>query len=456
MNAKRSRTELCGKITPATYKEFYESQIPEIKEACRIGETNSLLQYQPEGAVDIKQGFYTKILLADSSFFTIFSYPLIKGNPAEAFTDPNVAIISESTAKKLFGNEDPMNKTINFTGTHKLTVKGIMKDFPIYSSLKYDVVIPFDFYRIWWDLPDFDENWYRWMFESFFLIHENTNPTEVKAKMDSVLFDKYMAQYDLERDSLKSQQVLRPYKDIYLTELGDRHTHGKKSHILIFSIIALFVLIIACINYVNISTAVAINRFKTLGIKKINGARRRDLIQLILSEGILISFLSTVIAVLLVEFCLSYFTELIDMEIQIPYSAGLLISVFIGVPVLLGLIAGLYPAFYITNFNVLNVVKGEMTKGSKAVSFRKILTIIQFSISVFLIIGTLTVKKQLNYITKFEPGKVYSFRAESIDSGGNVSTSKIYTILAPRQSESVFQVIMKNVEDVFGWVGAIR
>ena len=112
-----------GGITPATYKEFYESQIPEIKEACRIGETNSLLQYQPEGAVDIKQGFYTKILLADSSFFTIFSYPLIKGNPAEAFADPNVAIISESTAKKLFGNEDPMNKTINFTNTTTLSAE---------------------------------------------------------------------------------------------------------------------------------------------------------------------------------------------------------------------------------------------------------------------------------------------------------------------------------------------
>ena len=91
--------------------------------------------YQPDGDMDIKQGFYTKILLADSSFFTIFSYPLIKGNPSEAFADPNVAIISESTAKKLFGNEDPMNKTINFTGTHKLTVKGIIRDFPIYYEL---------------------------------------------------------------------------------------------------------------------------------------------------------------------------------------------------------------------------------------------------------------------------------------------------------------------------------
>lgn len=425
------RAENCfSGITPATYMEFYKSQIPEIKNACRFGRTDKLLHYQPDNESDIRQGIYTKMMLADSSFFTIFNYPLLSGKPSDAFKDPNVIILDETLSAKLFGDENPLNKVVTIDGVHQLTVVGIMKDFPENSSLDFDVVVPFDFYKVWFEDPETLDDWYRWMYETYFLFCENTDPIVVKAKMDSLLGERNIVEYNISRDELDVNQNLRPYKDIYLSEIGDRHKHGKKSHIIIFSIIAVFVLLIACINYINISTAIASNRFKTLAVKRINGATRRNLIQLILSEGILIAFLSVIFSVLMVEFSLPYFKELIGLEIQIPYSMSLLVFIFLCVPVILGVIAGIYPSYYITNFNLTRVLKGELIKGKSGNSFRKILTILQFSISVFLIIGTLTVKKQLSFITKFDPGYemnqvVYSNLNPAIKKHFNVLKSKM-------------------------------
>jgi ABC-type antimicrobial peptide transport system permease subunit len=391
-------------ITPATYLDFYRSQIPEIKDGCRFGKTNSLLHYQSQNKTGSQQGIYSDIMLTDSSFFNIFSYPLLSGNPSETFIDPNVIILTKTLSEKLFGDEDPYGKTVRFNGNHQLKVVGIMSDFNGNSSLTCEAVVPFDFYKVWFQEPNTLDRWNRWMYETHFLFHDNVDPLIVKAKMDSLLGERYVTEYDVSRDDLQVDQTLRPYKEIYLSDIGDRHKHGNKKHILIFSIIAVFVLIIACINYINISTAVAANRFKTLGVKRINGATRGNLIKSILFEGVLIAFLSVVISVVLVEFILPYFKELTDLDIQIPYSLPLMAFVFIGVPIVLGIISSIYPAYYITNFDLIDVLQGKFVKGKSGSLFRKVLIILQFSISVFLIIGTITVKKQLSFITDFDPG----------------------------------------------------
>jgi len=404
-NIYRAENNFYG-ITPATYLDFYGSQIPEIESGCRIGISEGLLSYQPNGVKEIRQGIYVEAILTDFNFFNVFSYQLLTSVTADDYKNPNSVILNESISKKLFGEENPINKTVKFDGENELTVIGVMKDFSGNSSLSCDVIMPFDFYSVWRDDPNYHDNWYRWAYETYFLLNKSVSSNDVKAKMDSILVERYVKEFNAPREDAVNgvNQILRPYKEIYLSEISDNHSHGKKSHILIFSIIAAFVLLIACINYVNISTAIASNRFKTLAIKRVGGATRQNLIRLILSEGILTAFLSVVLSVLFIEFSLPYFKELTGLDIQIPYSISLVLFIILGVPVILGTLAAIYPSYYITNFDLVSVLKGELISGKSGSAFRKVLTIIQFSISVFLIIGTLSVKKQLSFISSNDPG----------------------------------------------------
>lgn len=393
-------------ITPAVYMDFYKSQIPEIESGCRLGQTKKLVHYQPKDQNEVTQGIYADILLVDSSFFSIFSYPLLSGNSLESFKNTNVIVLSESLSKKMFGDKNPINEIITFDGVHEMKVVGIMSDFTANSSLACEAIVPFEFYNIWFNDPEFTNFWDRWMYETFFLLHKDADPINIQAKMDSILVNYYVAKYNVPKDDASEwiKHKLRPYKDIYLTELGDKHSHGEKSHIFIFTIIALFVLLIACVNYINISTASAANRFKTLAVKRVNGASRRNLMQLILTEGILVAFFSVLLSILFIEFSLPYFKDLTNLDIQIPYSLSLLIVVLIAVPVALGFLAAIYPSYHITNFKLSDVLKGKLVSGTSGNLFRKILIVFQFSISIFLIIGTLVVKKQLDFVTNFDPG----------------------------------------------------
>ncbi len=394
-----------GGITPAPYLPFVLESISEIESGCRFGNLKVLVHYQPENEVDIRKGVYTRTLMADSSFCRIFNYPLLRGNLKDAINNPNSILITESQSKLIFGNEDPMNKIVTFDGDQELIVKGILKDLPHNSSIKFNAIVLFDFYKTYYHNPDFLEAWYRWNYETFILINKEVSPDVVKARIDSLNVQRYINVYDVKPEEAESDITLRSYSNIYISDMTmDRHLHGNKKQILIFSIIALFVLVIACINYINISVSMASKRFMTFGINKLSGATRRNLIQLILTESIFISFISVIISVLFVEFSLPFFRKLIDLEIQIPYSVSLIFVVFIGVPIILGFIAGIAPSIYVSRLNIIQILKGEIVKGKSNAIFRKALIIIQFSISVFLIAGTLLVKKQLDFITSFDPG----------------------------------------------------
>jgi len=422
-------------ITPAVYMDFYKSQIPEIESACRLGQTKRLLHYQAQDQNEVTHGTYADILLVDSSFFSIFSYPLLMGNPSESFKNTNVIILSETLSNNLFGDKNPLNEIVTFDGVHEMTVVGIMSDFDGNSSLKCEAIVPFEFYNVWFNDPESTSFWDRWMYETFFLLHKDADPINLQAKMDSILVNYYVAKYNVPKDDASEwiNHNLRPYKDIYLSKIEDKHSHGEKSHIFIFTIIAIFVLLIACVNYINISTASAANRFKTLAIRRVNGATRRNLMQLILTEGILVAFFSVLLSILFIEFSLPYFKDLTNLDIQIPYSLSLLIVVLIVVPVTLGFLAAIYPSYHITNFKLSDVLRGKLGVENSGSLFRKILIVFQFSISIFLIIGTLTVKKQLSFVTKFDPG----FKIDQIMySKLNPSISKQFSALKEKALEN--------------------
>ncbi|MFP4023848.1 MAG: ABC transporter permease [Thiohalospira sp.] len=392
-----------GGITPGTYLDFYKEKIPEIKYAARISFLNGLVHYQQENSDLIDKGFYTEIVMADKDFLKMFNYSLIHGNIDDIYANPASIILTETLANKLFGDTNPINKLITYDSESKLTVKGIIKDVPENSSLKFGAIVPINYYKTLNNDPDFFSSWYRWMYETFFLFKEGTDINEIKRKFDEQLTKRYTESQDRNQD-YKANQTFRPYADIYFYTDMDLHSSGNKNHVVIFGIIAIFVLLIACINYINITTALASSRFKSLGIKKVAGASRKDIIKLILFEGIVIAFLAVALSVLITEFTIPYFRDLTFLEIQIPYSFPLVLCVFIFLPLILGIFAGLYPSVYLSNFKLTDVVKGEITKGKTGAIFRKALTILQFTISVFLIIGTIVVKKQLNFINNFDPG----------------------------------------------------
>ncbi|MCB2195588.1 MAG: ABC transporter permease [Bacteroidetes bacterium] len=392
-----------GGITPATYLDYYKEKVPELKYSARISALNGLIHYQPVNKSVIKKGINATITTADKDFFKMFNYPLVSGNLDDIYENPASIILTKSLANKLFSENNPLNKIVTYDTENRLVVKGIIEDIPENSSLRFDAVIPIDYYKTLHNDPDYFNNWGRWMYETFFLFEEGTDISMMKEKLDNLLTEYHNNSQNAEKD-YKADLTLKRYDKIYLMKQMDRHIHGNKSHFIIFSVIAVFVLLIACINYVNISTALASSRFKSLGIQKVVGALRKDIISLILTEGIVTAFLSVVLSVLITEFVLPYFRDLTFIAIQIPYSPILIISVFIVLPLMLGILAGLYPSFYLSAFKLTQVVKGEITKGKSGATFRKVLTILQFAISVFLIIGTITVNKQLNYINKFDPG----------------------------------------------------
>src|SRR6056297_152782 len=391
-------------ITPATYLDFYKEKIPEIKYATRVSSKSGLIHYQPENSSVINKGFNADIILADKDFLKMFTYPLIQGNIDDIYSNTSSIILSKTLAQKLFGDKNPINEVITYDSNNELIVKGVIEDVPKNSSLQFDAIVPIDYYKILNNNPDYFSNWYQWMYETYFLFEEGVDIHDVKKKFDDEL-TAYYAESQSRNKTYEANQTLRPYSGIYYCKESDLHRlHGNKNHVIIFGIIAIFVLIIASINYINISTALASSRFKALGIKKVAGATRKDIIQLILFEGVVIAFFAVSLSVLITEFTIPYFRDLASLDIQIPYSFPLIFSVFVFFPLILGLLAGLYPSFYLSNFNLTEVVKGETTKGKSGAIFRKVLTILQFTISVFLIIGTIVVKKQLNYINSFDPG----------------------------------------------------
>lgn len=392
-----------GGITPATYMDFYKERIPEIKYASRMSSLSGLIDYQPDNANEISKGFYTDIALVDKDYLKMFNYPLIKGSLDDIYDNPSSIVLTESLAEKLFGDKDPINKFVTYDSEHTLIVKGIIKDIPKNSSIEFDALMPIEYYKTYHNDPEFFSNWYRWMYVTYFMFEDGTQIQTIKQKFNDLLTDYYINSQNAKKD-YKANPVLRLYSEIYFNQQMDRHRHGNKKHIIIFGIIAIFVLLIACINYINISTALASSRFKTLGIQKVAGASRMDIIRMILFEGVVIAFLAIALSVLITEFVLPYFRELTFLDIQVPYSISLFVALFGALPLMLGIFAGIYPSIYLSKFRLTDVVKGQMTKGKSGAIFRKVLTILQFTISVFLIIGTIVVKKQLNFINKFDPG----------------------------------------------------
>lgn len=338
-------------------------------------------------------GFVEYGLFVDNDFLKIFSFPLIKGDLKSALTEPHTILLSEKLAKKYFGEQDPMGKQLTVEKNYSCKVTGVFKDVPNNSTIKFDYLMPFP------DYVDFAmggmENWTINNIKTFVRLKPGVAMADVSSQI-KLITQRYTDQQP------HASLLLWKLEDWYLRfdfKKGQYGGGGRIVYVRLFFIIAVFILLLACINFMNLSTARATQRAKEVGVRKVTGAGRRSLITQFLSESILIAFISGIFALLLVQLALPPLNTFLRTELKIPFGNIPQMAVFTGIVVITGILAGSYPAWVLSAFRPVKVLKAfKISNDSHTTWVRKTLVVAQFTISVLLIIGTLVVSKQIDYI----------------------------------------------------------
>jgi ABC-type antimicrobial peptide transport system permease subunit len=333
-------------------------------------------------------------------FLTMFEFPLLFGDPKDVLDDATAIVITEETAKKFFGDNDPINKIIRVDDTGDLKVTGVLKDIPQNSSFQFDYLLAWKYRRAsnpW--VKENEDNWGNYSFQVFV---ELTDPANLNIVNDAI---KLML-HDHGKDDFRSELFLYPLLRWRLHFSFDNGVEkgGLIDFVKMFSLIAIFILIIACINFMNLATARSESRAKEVGIRKSVGSRRIDLVFQFMSESLLISFIAYLIAVLATILILPFYNNLVDKELSINFTSIDFWIFSISMILLTGFLAGSYPAFYLSSFQPVRVLKGKIQEGRTASLPRKILVILQFGFSILLIMGTIVIYNQIQFVKSRELG----------------------------------------------------
>ncbi len=351
--------------------------------------------------------FEDGFILADQEAFDILEIGLEQGNPESALTDPQSIVISKSKAEKYFQNGNALGQTVilDNDASKPFKVTGVMKDVPKNSHLDFDFMLP---------IEDSNGSWTNQNYFTYVLVDPNANVLELEQKMKSIV-EKYLIPAQLNRgrapdfiEVLKTfEYKLQPVTDIHLRsdiKMADGLRHGDIRFVWLFAAIAGFVLLLAVINFINLSTAKSANRAKEVGLRKTVGAFKRNLVAQFLTESVVFSIISFVLGIVLAWVLLPSFNAIAAKSIAMPWAAWWFLPILFISSVLVGVVAGLYPALYLSAFKPVNVLKGKLSVGSKSGKLRSGLVIFQFTTSVILIIGTLIIYRQMDFILKKELG----------------------------------------------------
>jgi len=373
------------------------------------------VRFRDNGGFRVKKGNENlqenKVIYADSTLFDVFTLPLISGDPKTALVDPRSVVVTEKIAEKYFNSTDIVGKSfvINDTGNYKIT--GVLKDIPPQSHFNFDFFV---------SLSSSEEsrksNWLSNNFNTYILLKSGQDPKAFEAKLDEVV-DKYVSvqvkqllninMSDFKKSGNFDRYSLMPLANIHLhsDKVGELGANGNMQYVYIFSAIALFILLIACINFMNLSTASSSGRSREVGVRKVLGTKKSNLIFQFLIESVLISFISLLFALLFAGLMLPYFNQLSGKEIQLGlFTRTWLLPSLLFLVLIIGLLAGSYPAFYLSSFKPISVLKGKLTTTFKSGWLRSSLVIFQFSISIILIVGTVVIYNQLKFINNKKLG----------------------------------------------------
>jgi putative ABC transport system permease protein len=378
-----------------------KSDYPQVEQYTRIfASEGSMLLKKGEGFIN-----ESKVAYADSTFFDVFSMPLVQGNPKNALNDPNTCVVSEAGAIKYFGTVNAIGKMIERNDKQIFKVTAVMKDIPQNSHFRYDVILSMDNVKYQFG------NYLSHNFHTYILLKDKNDAAKFE-KIFKDVTNKYIlpqakaymninSMDEFEKAGNRLHYYLMPLTDIHLKSTGfpELAPNGNAQNIYIFSAVAFFILLIACINFMNLSTARSANRAKEVGIRKVLGTEKNTLITQFLTESTLVALIGLLIALMITILVLPYFNDLANKQLT---SRSLFQPAFLPflilIPIVVGLIAGSYPAFYLSSFQPITVLKGKLSGGFKKSNFRSALVVIQFAATIFLIFATIVVYNQLDFI----------------------------------------------------------
>ncbi len=361
----------------------------------QIRRSDQLESLHEEGFVHVNQ-----------ELLDILELPFLAGNPHKALAEPGTLVITQRKARKYFPKEDPIGKVfiLNNDPKRQYRVTGVISDFPSTSHLQFDFLMSLAGKEFW---PGEQTNWRTSNYINYVRVRPGTDIARLEKQFLATV-RKYFMPYAA-GEGANAEEIgwlesfrfeLQPVRDIYLNrvEVQDDLPHGDLRYIWLFGSVAVFILLIASINFINLSTARSANRAKEVGIRKVIGSRRGSLIGQFLTESLLYSFFSFAAGLLLAALLLPFFNGLVGKSLTFPWQAWWLLPLLVVGAGIVGLLAGLYPAFYLSAFQPIRVLKGNVSRGSKAASTRSVLVVFQFSVSVVLILGTLVIERQMHYI----------------------------------------------------------
>lgn len=399
-----------------------------IKQAVRVITTNSLVT-KDEKAFNEKN-----VYIADPAFFQMFSFPLLKGNPSTALKDPSGIVITETVARKYFGDENPLGKTLTLDKRFALKVTGVAKDVPSNSSLHFSMVMPIAnlAHEPWFT------NWIANNLFTYVTLNANTTKTQVEKRFPEFI-EKYMGD-EAKTKGYHFNLSLTPLDEIHFEPAlaEDSLRHGDKSVIFIFLSIAILILLIACINFMNLSTIRALERSKEVGMRKTLGAHKTHLVWQFIGESVFLTTISCILAVALLQLLLPWYNQLLGYELSASWQNWRVYVFLVAVIIAVGFGAGCYPAFFLAAFSPIDALKGKLKIGRGGNIFRHALVTLQFSISVMLITGTIIIMNQMNYVRNKDLGY-----------------SKEQTMIVPIDNEDIgrnserFKKMLENRTDVY-------
>ncbi|MEJ0029894.1 MAG: ABC transporter permease [Bacteroidota bacterium] len=384
-------------VTPVPLALAFQNEIPEVETAVRISSLNRDLVQVGDLKFEEKN-----ILYADSNFFKVFTFPFLKGDAEKALQNPEGIVLTEEMALKYFGSTDILDKIIRKNNEHNFTVTGVIANVPENSHLQFDFVQPMRYlartngdlkYNIWDNY-----NWFTYIKLGSKAGQSESDIAALEKTMQSI--------YKKNEPNLKVSFVLQPLERVHLYSnfLADLPGGGNAQNVYIFAIVAVFILVVACLNFMNLATARAARRAKEVGLRKVVGAIRAHLMWQFLAESLLVALVSLGFALLFIWLILPYFNTLGGKNLTLDFTNLKIIGGLLAITVITGLLAGSYPALYLSGFLPATVLKGNAASGASSSLFRNTMVVIQFAVSISLIVGTTVVYRQLKYIQALNLG----------------------------------------------------
>ena len=374
-----------GPVGPYLRKEF-----PEVVSSVRVNPASYVLQ---KGEDKYQEDH---MLEADSTFFKIFDFKLLKGDPEKALVLPFSLVLSEEVAKKYFGDENPVGQSLRLNNEYDATVTGVMENVPTNSEFQFDIVLSLSTVTEKFT-PHTDEAWGNFGYYTFVLLPEQHDYKRLESKLQTFI-DSHTVQMGKEVN-MHYSLFLEPLPDVYLHSSRLAPEYGNIHNIYIFSVIAVFILVLACVNFMNLAIARSVERSREVGVRKVIGASRKQLAFQFLGESLIFSFVSCLLAIVLSEALLPVFNQISGKIIttSLMHNPDVWMTFALIVP-LVGLLAGTYPAIILSGFRPVTVLKGKFSGNKKGIALRKTLVVFQFAVSIALIIGTIVVYKQLGFL----------------------------------------------------------